>query len=428
MHLIYIRARQHIKANRQISRKVLLLFCLSALFITKPSSKNLTDTALYSRPYIYQLGIEGRPGYLFRINDFLKGENNTGKPIKHLYSTHLKYSFQFQHNSYVNKIYRNVYQGVGITHYSISNSSEIGSPIALYLFQGATLAKLMPHLTLNYEWNFGLSAGWKPYHKENNPNNRIMGSKLNAYINTNFYLKQRLSSQFDLIAGATLTHFSNGNTQFPNAGLNAIDAKIGLIYNMNGDEKKLANNLATIPLQIKKFPKHISTDVVLFGSWRRKGIMFNGSALASPDTYHVMGFNVNPMYNMNYNLRFGFSLDGVYDSSANVYTEDYIVSMDGKDPGYTFYKPRLKKQLAIGASVRAEYAMPYFTVGFGLGTNVIHGGGDLKGLYQVLALKIEVTRNSFIHIGYNLQDFKEPNYLMLGLGYRFGNKYPCFYR
>ena len=175
------------KNNRQISRKAILFFCLSMLFLTKPMSQNSTDSALHSRPYIYQLGIEGRPGYIFRINDFLKGENNKDKPIRHIYSTHLKYSFQFQPNSYVNKIYPNVYQGIGITHYSISNSAEIGSPIALYLFQGATLAKLSPHLSLNYEWNFGLSAGWKPYNKENNPNNGMIGSKLNAYINTNFY-------------------------------------------------------------------------------------------------------------------------------------------------------------------------------------------------------------------------------------------------
>ena len=408
--------------------RALLLFCLSMFFLTNTIGQNSIDSALYSRPFIYQLGIEARPGYIFRINPFLKGETKTGKPIKHLYSTHLKYSFKFQPNSYVNKIYREVYQGIGLSHYSIDNRDEIGTPIALYLFQGATIANLSQRLSLNYEWNFGLSAGWKPYDKENNPANGMIGSKLNAYINANFYLKQQLSTQFDLIAGATLTHFSNGNTKFPNAGLNAIDAKIGLVYNLNGHYQKLSNSFAHTPLLINKFPKHISTDVVLFGSWRRKGLMYNDYALASPDTYRVFGFNINPMYNMNYNLRFGLSLDGVYDSSANVYTEDYIISMGGEDPGYTFFKPSIKKQLALGLSARGEYMMPYFTVGMGIGRNLLHGGGDLKGFYQILALKIEITRSSFIHIGYNLQDFREPNYLMLGVGYKFGNKYPCFYR
>lgn len=414
-------------STKRIGRALLLL-SLHILCCSKLMSQSLSDSAFNSRPYIYQVGIEGRPGYIFRLNPFLKGDNADGQPIKHLYSTHLKYSFQFQPDSYVNKIYRGVYQGIGLAHYNLGNTVEIGNPIALYLFQGATITQISQRLSLNYEWNFGISAGWKPYDKESNPNNGMIGSKLNAYMNANFYFKQRLSPQFDLLAGVTITHFSNGNTKFPNAGLNAIDAKVGLVYNLNGHNRPLLNSLSYQPLHINKFPKHISTDVVLFGSWRHKGILFNDSPLASPDNYHVFGFNVNPMYNMNYNLRFGLSLDGVYDSSANVYTEDYIISPGGYNPGYTFYKPAINKQLALGLSARGEYVMPYFTVGMGIGINVLHGGGDLKGLYQTLALKIEMTRSSFLHIGYNLQNFNTPNYLMLGIGYRFNNQYPCFYR
>lgn len=410
-------------------RRAAVLFCLLIAYSMALMSQISEDSAFQSRPYSYQLGLEARPGYVFPSNPFLKGDNNNGKPIDFTYSTHLKYSFHFQPHSYVNKIYRGVYQGIGIAHYYLDNSAEMGNPIALYLFQGATMANFSPRLSLNYEWNFGISAGWKPYNRETNDFNRMTGSKLNAYMNVNFYLKHSLSPQFDLIAGTSLTHFSNGNTKFPNAGLNSTEAKIGLVYSLNVHNRNLSKALvAQQPLFIKKFPRHISTDVVLFGSWRRKGLTFNDKDLAAPNTYPVLGFNINPMYNMGYNLRVGLSLDGIYDSSANVYTEDYITSMDGDDPGYTFYKPSIKKQLALGVSARGEYVMPYFTVGVGIGTNVIHGGGDLKGLYQTLALKIEVTRSSFIHIGYNLQNFKTPNYLMLGVGYRLGNKYPCFYK
>ncbi|MDD4220749.1 MAG: acyloxyacyl hydrolase [Sphaerochaetaceae bacterium] len=386
------------------------------------------DSSFYHRSYIYQLSIEGRPGIVFSTNPFLEGLNKKYTPVDFLYSGHLKYSFSFRPDSYVNKIYRGVYQGIGLARYSFNNSDEIGNPTAIYLFQGATIAQVSRRISLNYEWNFGISGGWKPYDKETNSLNGMMGSKLNAYMNTNFYFKQQLSHKFDLIYGLTLTHFSNGNTKFPNAGLNASDLKVGLTYNFNRHEDNILKTLALRKLQVSKFPRHISTDVVLFGSWRHKGIVFNAEPLSSPERYSVMGFNINPMYNMNYSLRIGLSLDGVYDSSANIYTEDYIIGMGDKNPGYTFYKPSLRKQLALGVSARGEYVMPYFTVGVGIGINALHGGGDLNGLYQLLALKIEVTRNSFIHIGYNLQNFKTPNYLMLGIGYRFGNKYPCFYR
>ena len=93
----------------------------------------------------------------------------------------------------------------------------------------------------------------------------------------------------------------------------------------------------------------------------------------------------------------------------NVYTEDYIVvGYDGGDPGYQFHTPSFDKQIALGISGRAEFVMPYFTVGFGLGFNVLHKGGDLKSFYQMLTLKVGVTRNTFVHVGYCLKDFQTP--------------------
>ena len=53
----------------------------------------------------------------------------------------------------------------------------------------------------------------------------------------------------------------------------------------------------------------------------------------------------------------------------------FSIGVGEKNPGYTFYKPSLKNQLALGVSARGEYLMPYFTVGVGIGVNALHGGG-----------------------------------------------------
>ena len=37
----------------------------------------------------------------------------------------------------------------------------------------------------------------------------------------------------------------------------------------------------------------------------------------------------------------------------------------------------------------------------------------------MLALKVAMSREVFLHVGYNLQEFRTPNYLMLGVGFRF---------
>lgn len=382
---------------------------------------NESDTVSFTDGVIHRIAIEGRPSYVFPTNSFLKGENFAGKPIRNTFSSHLKYSFKYRPDTYADKIYGGVYQGIGLAYYSFGNKAELGNPVALYLFQGARIARFSSLLSLNYEWNFGLSAGWKPYDSNTNWNNKVIGSKINAYLNTNFYFNWQLSHQFDLTSGISLSHFSNGNTKFPNAGINTIGVKVGLVYNFNRREyeRPKMSSRALYP----EFSRHISYDLVLFGAWRRKGVAFEDKQIPSPNPYPVLGFNFAPMYNLSYRIRVGASLDGVYDGSANVYTRDYIVGTEQE-----FLKPPLYKQLALGVSGRAEYVMPYFTVGIGLGANVLHAGGDLKAFYQILALKIEVTRNSFIHIGYSLHDFHEPNFLMLGIGFRFNNKCPVFHR
>jgi hypothetical protein len=84
--------------------------------------------------------------------------------------------------------------------------------------------------------------------------------------------------------------------------------------------------------------------------------------------------------------------------------------------------------MALGLSARAEYVMPFFSINLGVGVNVLHKGGDMKSVYEMLSLKAEVTRNIYLHVGYKLQDFHMPNYLMLGIGLRFNNKTSRIYR
>ncbi len=372
----------------------------------------------FTQRFIHKLGVEYRPGYIFPTNSFLAGDNRIYEPFQWGYSAHLKYAFQFKPNTRADRIYGGAYQGIGVGYYDFGSKEELGNPTAIYLYQGARIARITSRLSLNYEWNFGLSFGWKPYDQYENPNNTVIGSKANAYLNAGVQLNWMVMRQVDLIAGVSATHFSNGNTKFPNTGLNTIGLKVGVIYNFNRPEEALTKPVYQTP--VPEFQRHVSYDLTMFGSWRRKGVFVSEGQIASPHSYTVLGFNFAPMYNIGYKFRTGVSLDGVYDASANVYT------IPGN--GDECYQPPFDKQIALGISGRAEYVMPYFTVGVGIGANILHSGNDHKGIYQVLTLKVELTRSSYLHIGYNLKDFKNPNFLMLGLGLRFNNKYPTSHR
>jgi hypothetical protein len=365
-----------------------------------------------STSVIHRIGIEYQPTLIFRSNDFLKGDNYEQKKAGLAHAFHLKYSFAFRPQTIMGQLYKNGYQGVGVSYSMFGLPKELGNPVSIYLFHGANIGQLNRYVSWNYEWNFGISLGWKPYDKFANDYNQMIGSKVNAYLNLGTYLNWRLSSAFDLHTGISFTHFSNGNTKYPNAGLNTSALKIGLVYNINRNDEDEWKLKQSIPF----FEKHISYDVIVFGSWRRRGVYVDEEHIAAPDAYGVAGFNFAPMYNFDYRFRAGISLDGVYDASANLYYDDYIV---GTMP--EFKRPVFSKQIALGVSGRAEYVMPYFSINVGLGVNALHHGGNMKGAYQVLALKVDVTRNMFLHIGYNLKDFKDPNYLMLGFGIRLHN-------
>jgi hypothetical protein len=387
-----------------------LLFCILLL----------CSTTIYSQSgYVHRLEVAYRQEYIFPTHRFLSSSNAAQQSIRWGESPHLRYAFRFRPHSPLARLYADAYQGIGIGYFHFGNSRELGNPLSIYLFQGARLARLSSKLTLNYEWNLGLSLGWKPYDKERNPNNYVIGSKVNAYLHAGVHLEWTVSPRFDLIVGLAATHFSNGNTKYPNAGLNTAGLRVGTAYYFN---RTTANQVAanTSAPGVPLFTPHISYDLTLFGSWRKTGVHVDDSYVASPKSYAVVGFNFAPMYTVCRRFRAGLSLDGVFDSSSNVYatpTQDE----NGVD-GFTTHAPALNKQLALGISARAEYVMPYFTIGAGLGANLWHGGGAHKGVYQVLTLKMELSRNTYLHVGYNLKEFHTPNYLMLGLGIRLHNK------
>ena len=69
----------------------------------------------------------------------------------------------------------------------------------------------------------------------------------------------------------SLTHFSNGNTTYPNMGLNTGGIRLGLAYYINRQP------LAVPKVEREKLPdsRGLYTDVVLYGAWKQ-GIAHDG--------------------------------------------------------------------------------------------------------------------------------------------------------
>lgn len=386
----------------------------------------LTFTGIYAdeqdsvpRKIIHVIGLDFKPAYTFPTKGFFKGENMAKSPIRTNLSGHIKYGFKFAPNSYMGKMYPNTIQGIGIGYNTFYNTKEVGNPLAVYVFQTSQIASITPNLSFDYEWNFGVSFGWKKYDAEKNPYNTIVGSKANAYINLGFLLNWQITKEVAFRAGIGLSHYSNGNTSYPNFGVNTLDGRIGLMWcpQNNPDSRYQRNNrLAVTPKY--GFKPYINYDVIIYGATKKKGIMWEeGSGTVIPGVFAVAGLNFSPMYNFNKYFRAGLSLDAQYDESANI--TDHLANTDTPTDDLKFFRPPFIEQFSMGLSVRAEVVMPIFSINLGIGKNFICRGKDINSFYQNFVLKTDITRNVFLHVGYQLYKFKNPNNLMLGIGYRF---------
>lgn len=370
------------------------------------------------RKIIHVIGLDFKPAYTFPTKSFFRGENMAQSPIRTNLSGHIKYGFKFSPDSYWGKMYPNTIQGIGIGYNSFNNTKEVGNPLAVYVFQTSRIASITKNLSFDYEWNFGASFGWKKYDAEKNPFNTIVGSKVNAYINLGFLFNWQMTNEIALRAGIGLSHYSNGNTNYPNFGVNTLDGRIGVIWCPQDETKSELNNnrLAVIPKY--GFKPYISYDLIIYGATKKKGITWqDGTGMVIPGNFAVAGFNFNPMYNFNKYFRAGLSLDAQYDESANI--TDHIANTSTPTDDVKFFRPPFIEQFSLGLSARAEIVMPIFSINLGIGKNFVCRGDDTNSFYQTFVLKTHITNKIFLHVGYQLYKFKNPNNLMLGIGYRF---------
>ena len=140
------------KAMRVISASfAAVLLCLTVVSLPAPvrgeSLRRPTPDSL-ARPQalVHKLGLDVSPGALFRTDDFFKGANAAGKEFGTTLSVHLKYAFQFGPETRFGRNYPFTYQGVGLGYNTFFNSAEVGTPVALYVFQHARIAALTERL------------------------------------------------------------------------------------------------------------------------------------------------------------------------------------------------------------------------------------------------------------------------------------------
>lgn len=397
-------------------KKSIISILFAGAVLAPMAAQETTDSSAIS----HRVEVSARGGYVLPASAMLKGANAYGDKVRSSFGAAVEYGFTFAPSTRYGRLYPAAYTGVGVGVAGFDGSKLTGTPVNIYVLQGSRIAAFGSRLSLDYEWNFGVSAGWRKISSADgfSSGDEIdgFGSRLNAYIDLGFRLNYAITDRLGIVAGINLSHYSNGNTDYPNPGVNVLWGQVGVVYKPGRLQPPRAADWSG-------YPRHISYDLTLYGAWRKNifnpyyGGVGEPEEHVIPGHFGLCGLNFTPLYHFNPMLSAGASLDMQYEQGANL-SAYYEPASPVDDP--KFYRQPFRNRIMVGLSARAELQMPIFAVNIGIGHSLYAPGGpDLRGWYQTFTLKTFVSRNLYLSTGYRLVRFKNPGNLMLGVGWRF---------
>lgn len=388
--------------------------CLALVYLSMASS-GIADTipTMFSRKPEWRIGVDVSPAWVPATNDFLGGYNPRDKRINATLSGDVRADFSFNPSTRQGILYPGLYQGLGIGVNTFFANSLLGTPVSAYVYQGAPIIHLNSRLWLGYEWQFGVAFGWKHYDADTADTNSAVSTPVTAHMGVGLKFHYDLTDRWQLSFGLSARHYSNGNTSWPNAGVNSIGATIGVAYTFNPMPKAPASNTE---LETEADRHGWFYDITAFCSWRKRVISVGDppEPQLCPGRFGILGVQFSPMFKLNRWAAAGPALEMQWDESAGL--EQYWVDGTFGDE-IKFRKPPFGKRIGIGLSAHAELTMPIFSVNIGLGYNALNPKGN-KAFYQMLTLKTFITRHIYINTGYRIAAFKHPQNLMIGIGVR----------
>lgn len=368
--------------------------------------------------YVHWLDLDASPGVTLHTAPFFRGENAEGHTFGSMIHGSLRWSIAPGVSSPTACLWPGLRMGVGFRALTLYRPSLTGSPVGLFIFQGADLARITRRLSLGYEWQFGATAPWQIL-SSHHPEQAINGSPFCALMGASLLLRYAPDRDWIFTAGFDLAHYSNGNTRWPNAGTNTAGLRLGVSRRI-GSSGRLWSLEPDDTLSFSSLSRRErwGLDIMAFGAWRKKCYHdLDNNPLPLPGSFGVAGINIAPTYRLSRRFSAGPEVDLVYDESA-VPEWAIIETFPGDCPYYL--RPGFMRQTALGVAAQAEYAIPVFALHISVGYNLLAGCKELHYFYQTLSLRTYITGRMWLNVGYSLRNFAHPRHLMLGIGIRLG--------
>ena len=313
--------------------------------------------------------------------------------------------------------------GVGLSWLDFSHEM-VGMSIAAYPY---ILLDAIDTDFLNVRFKFAAGLGYVTEHwytqEDTNPDhyyeptvNTIFGCPINVYLNAGINMNFPITDYLSLGGEFGYYHMSNGRTNMPNIGMNAIYGSVGVTTHFNTEAKKK-------PVDFPDLPYGWSINITgALGAQK--------SAIEDPHRFLISSFHTGAVYSVNNWYGLGVGLDVFYNDAVskntarNLYCDgDYDI--DGKIVDCTTCGAEKNVDYTFKHKVRAGIAMNN-EFRFGVVTAIVDWGvyfynpsrniyyDDHKDHYGSVAPK----RDLFYESPYGAGAEEAFHYIRFGLKYR----------
>ena len=259
----------------------------------------------------WYLAVERQAGRLLPVEPFLRGENLAGRPLSGFGATGLTLLRPVNSTLPWAGTYGSPQTGFGLTFLHLGNPAELGRPVAVYRSYRSPLLRI-GSLRIAYGADIGLAGGWRRYSAQTNPYNKLISTRLTAYVRLSVATEWRVSPRLSLLLNAGLSHVSNGNYRRPNAGLNGVAAGLGLRHSWPGPT-------AVSPASREKVPRQDRLMISLLGATEKR--LYYTDRLPPAEkyrgiTYGIGGVNLAWERRVSAKSRLGAGMGAVYHPAA----------------------------------------------------------------------------------------------------------------
>lgn len=123
--------------------------------------------------------------------------------------------------------------GISLAYIDLSNKDVLGQAVGVLPF--INFRKRKKHFNYNIKIGVGFAYFTKVFDEQTNYTNNAVGGHFTNFTRFAFGINKAISKTLDFNIDFSLSHFSNGNTEQPNLGINIIAGKIGLAYKFNSN-------------------------------------------------------------------------------------------------------------------------------------------------------------------------------------------------